>query len=69
MPAAIIPFASLAFMLLATASLLRKTDAAPSECSGLTRLINGTGSRWDARPGTLETGEVDRHLSLRKSKA
>ena len=49
--------------------LLRETAAAPPESSALARGINGAGDRCDSHLATLETGEVDRDLRPRKSRA
>ena len=49
--------------------LLRETAAASTESSALSRGINGTGVRCDSHLATLETGELDRDLRPRKSKA
>ena len=49
--------------------LLRETAAAPRESSGLARGINGAGDRRDSHLATLETGEADRDLRPRKSRA
>ena len=49
--------------------LLRETAAASTESSALTRGINGPGVRCDSHLVTLETGELDRDLRPRKSKA
>ena len=49
--------------------LLRETAAAFPESSGLARGINGAGDRGDSHLAALETGEVDRDLRPRKSRA
>ena len=49
--------------------LLRETAAAPPGSSGLARGINGAGDRCDSHLAKLETGEADRDLRPRKSKA
>ena len=49
--------------------LLRETAAASPESSALARGINGAGDRRDSHLATLETGDVDRDLRPRKSKA
>ena len=50
-------------------TVLRETAAAPPESSGPARGIKGAGGQCDARLATLQTGEVDRDLRPRKSKA
>ena len=50
-------------------TVLRETAAAPPESSGPARGIKGAGGQCDARLATLPTGEVDRDLRPRKSKA
>ena len=49
--------------------MLRAIAVAPMEASGPSHNINGAGGQWDACLGRLETGEVDRDLRPRKSKA
>ena len=49
--------------------LLKETAAAPPECSRLARGSNGVGGRGDSHLAALETGEVDRDLRPRKSRA
>ena len=49
--------------------LLRETAASPLESSGLARGINGAGDRWDSYLAALVTGEADRDLRPRKSRA
>ena len=48
---------------------LRETAAAPPGSSALARGINGAGDRCASHLATLETGEVDRDLRPRKSRA
>ncbi len=48
---------------------LRATDAAPPASPRLARSINGTGAQQEPRLETLETGEMDRDLRPRKSRA
>ena len=50
-------------------ALLRETAAAPPESSRLARGINGAGDRCDSHLAILETGEADRDLRPRKSRA
>ena len=50
-------------------SQLRKAAAAPPDCPGSDSGINGTGGPFDPHLSTLETGELDRDLRPRKSKA
>ena len=49
--------------------LLRETAAASTESSALSSGINGAGVRCDSHLATLETGELERDLRPRKSKA
>ena len=49
--------------------MLRAIAVAPLEASGPSHNINGAGGQWDACLARLETGEVDRDLRPRKSKA
>ena len=49
--------------------MLRAIAVAPMEASGPSHNINGAGGQWDACLGRLETGEVDRDLRPRKSRA
>ena len=49
--------------------LLRETAAASTESSAMSSGINGAGDRSDSRLATMETGEVDRDLRPRKSRA
>jgi hypothetical protein len=49
--------------------LLRAATVAHLEGSGMGRSTNNAEGRWDACLGRLETGEVDRDLRPRKSKA
>ena len=53
----------------ARSGMLRAIAVAPMEASGPSHNINGAGGQWDACLGRLETGEVDRDLRPRKSKA
>ena len=48
---------------------LRETAAAPPGGSGLDLGINGAGVQCDSHPATLKTGEVDRDMRPRKSRA
>ena len=50
-------------------ALLREPAAAPPESSALARGINGAGDRCDSHLAALETGEADRDLRPRKSRA
>ena len=49
--------------------LLRETAASSTESAAMSSGINGAGDRCDSHLATLETGEVDRDLRPRKSKA
>ena len=48
---------------------LRENAAAIPGSSGRARGVNGAGDRWDPHLATLETGEMDRDLRSRKSRA